>query len=1034
VEAPISAGAMGEVWRGRDERLHGRPCAIKAVRLGGVTAEGQQELNAWFARESAVLSSLHHPAICDIRDVVDDADAHYLILELIDGRTLADELAARGAPGLPETEVLAWAATLCDALAYLHGHTPPVIFRDLKPQNIMRRLDSRVVLIDFGLARAMMPAGGTAIGTGGYAPPEQYQGLADARSDVYGLAATLHHLLTGRDPTHYPPFNFPPTRSLVPTLAPRVDVALARALRVVPDERFPSIDAFATALFRASLRSHTSHLSTVSSMSPPPLARKRWAKRDKTGPADADAGRATPVLFTAGRGKAKATPPSHDTPPPPDLARFGGGEPEGELGHDAFAVAWPAPAEALLDAVPPAVARPIDNDAHARVIEETLASFNVAVEVVEVQSGPTVTQFGLRPAPGVRVQRITALANDLALALAAPSIRIEAPIPGKPIVGIEIPNGTTALVTLREILESDAYARITSPLKIALGKDMAGNPVAADLARMPHLLIAGATGSGKSVCLNSLIAGLLFHNSPDRLRLLMIDPKMVELTTFNGVPHLLHPVVTEMDKVSGTLKWALKEMHRRYKLFGEAGARNITRYNETRLEKLGGREPVNDKEKPLPYIVFIIDELADLMMVSPAEIEDSIRRLTEQGHTAGVHVVLTMRPSAAVGVIKSKFPTRIALSVGSAPDSRAILDQFGAEQLAGRGDMLYLPSDGSKAMHVQGVYPSDQEIKRLVAFWSNNAPRMAALERIASSEPAAPWEAGEGESNKLFVEATEVVREYRRASVSLLQRRLAIGYSRAVRLLDQLEEHGIVGPSEDGRARVVLDAPDDPVLTNPQTPIPASAPSSADFTSLAPAHGSSLPLSKGPNTPTPPQPAPPRPGQSIQVSARILTWPGLCACCSHPAATEVAASYTRVSGKRVMRTKTRSWRVPVCAICAEHGRIYSRTTGATARAIAWSVATLVGACALGAVAGSPDGGLNPTFAVLGAIGAVALLISLLGRAQDDRRTAQGMLRDTCCGVDYPVVYQGWSGSVHSFYFQNGVYAQAFADANVKKML
>jgi S-DNA-T family DNA segregation ATPase FtsK/SpoIIIE len=459
---------------------------------------------------------------------------------------------------------------------------------------------------------------------------------------------------------------------------------------------------------------------------------------------------------------------------------------------------WPRPSLDLLDPVPAqAAVAPSDNMLRMRLIEDTLAAFNVRARVVGAHSGPTVTQFDVQPERGVRVQRITALQNDLALALAARSIRIQAPVPGQSVIGIEIPNATTSMVTLREVLESDACARTASPLKIALGKDVSGGPVVADLARMPHLLIAGATGSGKSVCLNSLISCLLFHNSPDRLRLLMVDPKMVELSVFNDVPHLLAPVVTDVTKVTGTLKWALKEMHRRYKLFAEQGARNLARFNELQT----------DPKARLPFIVIIIDELADLMMVSPDEVEDGICRLAQLARATGMHLVLaTQRPSVDVitGLIKANFPARIAFAVSSQVDSRTILDGAGAEKLMGRGDMLYLPSDEGKAMRVQGAYLSDREIEELVRFWKFNAPRE--VEQIPEAELAPPPKEEEGDSDdKLLNEAIRVLREYRRASVSLLQRRLSIGYTRAARLLDLLEERGVVGPSEDGRSRVVLE-------------------------------------------------------------------------------------------------------------------------------------------------------------------------------------------------------------------------------------
>lgn len=464
---------------------------------------------------------------------------------------------------------------------------------------------------------------------------------------------------------------------------------------------------------------------------------------------------------------------------------------------------WPRPSLDLLDPVVVGSAGPVDIELRKQIIEDTLLSFNVKAAVVGAHIGPTVTQFDLQPDRGVRVQRITALANDLALALASPgSIRIEAPVPGQPVVGLQVPNTSTSMVSLREMLQSDAFADGHTPLTVALGKDVAGKSVVADLAKMPHLLIAGATGSGKSVCLNSVIACLLFHNSPDRLRLLMVDPKMVELTPFDGVPHLLAPVVTDVEKVPNTLKWAIREMKDRYTKFTAAGVRNVLRYNEIQT----------DEAQRLPYIVIIIDELADLMMVAPEEVEGYICRLAQLARATGIHLVIaTQRPSVDVitGLIKANFPSRIAFAVSSQVDSRTIMDMAGAEKLMGRGDMLYMAPDASKPLRVQGAFLSDKEIETLVNFWKYNAP--AAPSQISADDLDAakvdPEESAAEE--KIVEEATRVVREYNRASVSLLQRRLSIGYSRAARLLDLLEERGVVGPSHDGRSRIVILMPTD---------------------------------------------------------------------------------------------------------------------------------------------------------------------------------------------------------------------------------
>ncbi|MEO0108532.1 MAG: DNA translocase FtsK 4TM domain-containing protein [candidate division WOR-3 bacterium] len=454
-----------------------------------------------------------------------------------------------------------------------------------------------------------------------------------------------------------------------------------------------------------------------------------------------------------------------------------------------------------------------------RIIEETLASFGVPAKVVEVNQGPTVTQFGVEPGfieqrdhngqlrrVKVKVNRISSLANDLALALAASPIRIEAPVPGRSMVGIEVPNTSTSLVSLRSVMDSEAFRKINSKLRIALGQDVAGQPVAADLALMPHLLIAGATGSGKSVCINAITACLLLNNTPDDLRLVMVDPKMVELTNFNGVPHLLVPVVVEIERVVATLKWITSEMDRRYRVFSKAGARNIEAYNQTRS---AGTEP-------LPYIVVLIDELADLMMVAPDDVERSICRIAQLARATGIHLVIaTQRPSVDVvtGLIKANFPARISFAVTSHVDSRVILDTPGAERLLGRGDLLYMASDSSKLVRMQGCYISDGELQKLVNYWrgfrtSAPLPPGAALvqqplwDEILAREKETPGR------DDLLDKAIEIVQEQGRASISLLQRKLRIGYSRAARLIDAMEAEGIIGPEEGpGHVRPVYKTP-----------------------------------------------------------------------------------------------------------------------------------------------------------------------------------------------------------------------------------
>jgi DNA segregation ATPase FtsK/SpoIIIE, S-DNA-T family len=458
-------------------------------------------------------------------------------------------------------------------------------------------------------------------------------------------------------------------------------------------------------------------------------------------------------------------------------------------------------------------------ESRARLIEETLASFGAPAQVIEINEGPTVTQFGVEPLfvesrvgrTRVRVSKIVGLADDLALVLAAPRIRIQAPVPGRNYVGIEVPNEEMALVALRDIMEGEMFQRNKKPLSFALGRDVSGHPTIADLTSMPHLLIAGTTGSGKSVCVNSILTCMLINNTPDDLRLILVDPKRVELTGYNGIPHLLAPVVVEMERVIGALQWMTREMDKRYHEFAQSGARNIQDYN-ARMKAQGG--------KKLPYLVVVIDELADLMMLAPDETERTITRLAQLARATGIHMVLaTQRPSVDVvtGLIKANFPARIAFAVASGVDSRVILDQPGAERLLGRGDMLYQAPDAPAPVRLQGVFVSDSETHRLVEFWREQNPHGmplstgAPVDALPSSVPLKQVPMFEDMSrveqgDPLMHEAIDLVRREGRASVSMLQRRLRIGYTRAARLVDEMEDKKIVGPPQDATGvRPVLD-------------------------------------------------------------------------------------------------------------------------------------------------------------------------------------------------------------------------------------
>ena len=431
---------------------------------------------------------------------------------------------------------------------------------------------------------------------------------------------------------------------------------------------------------------------------------------------------------------------------------------------------------------------------NARLLENTLDEFGVGARVLNAYQGPAVTRYELEPGAGVKVSRIVGLADDIALKMAAPGVRMEAPIPGKAAIGIEVPNKEISPVPLREVVESDSFQRGVSRLTVALGKDIAGQPIVADLAKMPHLLVAGATGSGKSVCINTLIVSILFKARPDEVKFLLVDPKVVELSNYNGIPHLLTPVVTDCKKAASALRWAVGEMERRYQLFAAASVRDFARYNELL------------PDERLPLILIIIDELADLMMVAPVDVEDAICRLAQMARAAGLHLVLaTQRPSVDVitGTIKANIPSRISFAVSSQVDSRTILDMAGAEKLLGKGDMLFYPVGAPKPLRVQGAFIADSEVEEIMAYLKGQT-EPEYTEGVTSFVEYGDSKGRETMEDELLEEAVRMVLETGQASVSMLQRKFRVGYTRAARLIDMMEEMKIVGPNIGSKAREIL--------------------------------------------------------------------------------------------------------------------------------------------------------------------------------------------------------------------------------------
>ena len=452
----------------------------------------------------------------------------------------------------------------------------------------------------------------------------------------------------------------------------------------------------------------------------------------------------------------------------------------------------------ILDSPPPVEERKLreDLETNSKILEDTLSDFGIEVRVVKIEQGPVITRYELEPAPGIKINKISNLSDYIALAMKATSVRIVAPIPGKGTVGVEVPNSKSSMVYLKEILESNEFKNADSKLTMALGKDISGHPVLADLDDMPHLLIAGATGSGKTVCVNSIIASILFSASPEEVKFVMVDPKMVELSAYNNIPHLICPVVTDHKKVSSVLNWIVNEMENRYKLFADIGARNIAIYNKKMKDK-----GENDR---LPYIIIIIDELADLMAVSQQEIESAITRLAQLSRAVGIHIILaTQRPSVDVitGIIKANFPARISFKVASKVDSRTVLDINGADKLLGKGDMLFIEPGAAKPVRAQGGLVSDEEIERLAKFIKDQrGPDYD--EDILQEQKKSKFKSFD--KDEVYEEAVKLVMQSKQASVSMLQRRLGVGYTRAARLVDMMEDEGIIGPYAGSKPREIL--------------------------------------------------------------------------------------------------------------------------------------------------------------------------------------------------------------------------------------
>lgn len=791
---------MGTVYEALDERLS-RNVALKEMQVEG------DELKRAFEREARLLANLQHPSLPRVLDHFSESDRQFLVMEFVQGDDLSNILAKRGRP-FHVDEVLPWANQLLDALEYLHSHEPPIVHRDIKPSNLKLTSKKQIILLDFGLAKGtagQMTLSENSLSVSGYspnyAPLEQIQGeRTSPQSDLYSLAATLYQLLTNRKPVDAlkratavingepdPLIGISEISSEVPE---NITTMLMQALSQQPVRRPSSATAMRVALNNCQRTSIPPTQNHAPSLHVPHVYEDEATKVRSSFWNNVP----QPVELRTSHAQLPDVPSERMNQSTTAETLVGG---------------YKLPDIHLLN-VPADDTEQSDDELLecATRLNEMFSALKIRGKIVQIKPGPVLTTYEFRPEPGVKYSRITGLEDDICLAMRAPYTKIER-VPGTSNIGIQIPNQHRETISLRQLIESRVFSDSPSKLTVVMGLTTDGTYHVADLNKLPHLLIAGATGSGKSVFINALIISLLYKARPDEVKVILVDPKRVELGPYADIPHLATPVITDAKRASIALKWAVMEMERRFKEMAAWGVRSIEDLNTEIFRRNSAQDydANGDTWKPLPYIVIVIDELADLMMACPSEIEESLTILARKERVVGIHLVLaTQRPSSDVitGPIKANFPARLSFHVASKADSRIILDTNGAEDLLGLGDMLFLPPH-QEIVRLHGAYVDESEIGRVVSHIKRQTNPSYDETITQSEEEAMELDNASFERDELFEDALRIVVEMKRASTSVLQRRLRIGYGQAAAILDMMEREGFIGQADGARPRPVLE-------------------------------------------------------------------------------------------------------------------------------------------------------------------------------------------------------------------------------------